>query len=92
MDGGIKCIERPTRRPAERLKADIVRYAARKNTPFARADIDAELNLGERRTRELLDELVTAGWLAKEGEGRGRSVRYTRGPKWREAIKGVGNK
>ncbi len=78
-----------TRRPADELKAAIIRYAERTRTPFARADIDAELSVGERRSRELLDELTTSGWLAVDGESVGRSVRYTRGPKWREALKTI---
>ncbi len=79
------------RRPADELKAAIIRHAERTRTPFARSEIDAELGVGERRSRELLDDLTTAGWLAVDGESLGRSVRYTRGPQWREVLKSIAN-
>lgn len=74
------------RRSSEDLINQIVTYIADNTEPFARVDIDRVLGSTERRSRQLLDELVSRGWIAPATASRGRSVRYIRGPKWPKAL------
>ena len=73
------------RRSSEDLISQIVSYIADSTEPFARVDIDRVLGSTERRSRQLLDELVSRGWIEPAAASRGRSVRYARGPKWPDA-------
>jgi ATP-dependent DNA helicase RecG len=74
------------RRSSEALIRQIVSYIAANTEPFARIDIDRVLGSSERRSRQLLDELVSRGWIEPATTSRGRSVRYMRGPHWPEAL------
>ena len=74
------------RRSTDELVLDTVRYAQHASGPFARTDIEHALQVGERRARQILEELVTRQWLAPTGPTTGRAVRYQQGPRWKNAL------
>jgi len=77
------------RRTTEQLILEVVRHAQHESAPFVRADVEAVLNVAERRTRQVLGEMVGRQWLMTVGATTGRSVQYGRGRKWNEAVKAL---
>lgn len=77
----------PSRRTTEDLALEVVGYAMGTRATFARADIEEVLGISERRSRQILEELLQRGWLATTGASTGRSVRYQRGAAWPHATR-----
>jgi ATP-dependent DNA helicase RecG len=78
------------RRSTEELIELIARYAQVTKDSFSRSDIEVVLNVAERRARQVLNEMTSRQWLSVVGTPTGRSVRYARGARWKDAVDSLG--